>query len=486
MEIELARTSDPKKAYLELHGGTWRVNVSVPARARRAIGATKLVHSLGTDSLREANVLKRKHVERFKRRIAEVMDVAGATRPEADDMRVAAAFSKIAEELKWSGDAADWDEFREAVHERHAEIRWKDARWIKVEDPEFGPMEVEQALPEQSEKAMHFSAVSWGSATPIDMMHEDYRKQLFVKDRTRADDARALRFLLDWCKRERIPASLQEIDVRRAHAFADALTEMTGLHHVTLNKYISRLSGYWQWLVPRTTAVSGNVFAGVRVKGPKGKHDEAERPFTDGEIADLLRGPAPAKMLDLMLLGALTGARLDAIVDLKVRDTQYGCFLFKPQKRERLPRYVPIHPALAEIVDRRTAGKEPGDDLFPEWPPVRKIGSMRERSFKASNHFTTYRRSVGVDDILPGRRRSLVNFHSFRRWFISRLEQAGVIESMISAIVGHKRSSIALDIYSEGPHMRAARKAIAKLKLPPLDGSPIREEMTLRPRKQPT
>ena len=42
MEYVLARTPDPKKAYLELHGGTWRVTVSVPVPVRRALGATKL------------------------------------------------------------------------------------------------------------------------------------------------------------------------------------------------------------------------------------------------------------------------------------------------------------------------------------------------------------------------------------------------------------------------------------------------------------
>lgn len=32
--------------------------------------------------------------------------------------------------------------------------------------------------------------------------------------------------------------------------------------------------------------------------------------------------------------------------------------------------------------------------------------------------------------------------------------------------------------------MHAARRGIANLRLPPLDGSPVREEMTFRPRKQ--
>jgi hypothetical protein len=45
-------------------------------------------------------------------------------------------------------------------------------------------------------------------------------------------------------------------------------------------------------------------------------------------------------------------------------------------------------------------------------------------SFRASNEFTEYRRSVGVEEVVKGRRRSLVNFHSFRRYFITKAEQA--------------------------------------------------------------
>jgi integrase len=81
---------------------------------------------------------------------------------------------------------------------------------------------------------------------------------------------------------------------------------------------------------------------------------------------------------------------------------------------------------------------------------------------------------------VSGKRRSLVNFHSFRRWFITRMERAGVPGPMVASIVGHARGSITLDVYSKGPAMRAARKAIARIKLPPLDGSPIEEEMGLR------
>ncbi|HEY6732542.1 MAG TPA: hypothetical protein VI256_01895 [Roseiarcus sp.] len=41
--------------------------------------------------------------------------------------------------------------------------------------------------------------------------------------------------------------------------------------------------------------------------------------------------------------------------------------------------------------------------------------------------------------MVPGRRRSLVNFHSFRRYFITKAEQADQMEHIIAVVVGHKR-----------------------------------------------
>jgi integrase len=173
-----------------------------------------------------------------------------------------------------------------------------------------------------------------------------------------------------------------------------------------------------------------------------------------------------------MRIGALSGARLDAIVDLHAKDCRNGIFLFKPQKREKGQRAVPIHSALVGIVKRRIAKKKPDEDLFPEWPAPRREGPMRERSFKASNAFTDYRRSVGVDDVVEGKRRSLVNFHSFRRWFITEAERADQPESIIAAVVGHRRAGMTLGTYSAGPKLAQARRCVEAVSLPSLRGRP--------------
>jgi integrase len=60
----------------------------------------------------------------------------------------------------------------------------------------------------------------------------------------------------------------------------------------------------------------------------------------------------------------------------------------------------------------------------------------------------------------------LTNFHSFRRWFITEAERAGQPESIIAAIVGHKRKGMTLGVYSGGPSGVQFAACIEAVKLP--------------------
>ena len=168
------------------------------------------------------------------------------------------------------------------------------------------------------------------------------------------------------------------------------------------------------------------------------------------------------------------------MICLKVGETEDGLFRFKRQKKEKSDRDIPIHPDLHEIIMRRIEGKSPDDDLFPEWPAP-KPPSMKPRSSYFSKRFTFYSKKIGVREEVEGKRRSLVNFHSFRRWFITKLEHARVPGELNSAIVGHARGSLTLDRYSSGPELQAALEAISMVKLPPLDGTPVVESRGLKP-----
>lgn len=479
-----------EKRYLEMHGTSWRVTITVPEAVRGIIGKSRLRHDLGTDSLRQANLIKGRYVERFRAQICSALAAVGDKRRELDrEACELAKWKASATRHPGSVDPWQWEVWRECVGQRAAEIRGEGAIWHQdlpsEEGDDEGPSEGWEFLPRSIERGNYFLQVANGNATPVDARHAEYlaEKDGKLQARTLADDARAMRFLLQWLSAESIPSALESITKRRAHEFAKALPVIADVGPATANKYLSRLSSYWQWLAQKTDSAAVNPWYGVALGGARPRNDEKERGFTNGEVARLLSGPATPHMHDLMMLGALTGARLDVIVDLRVEDVSSGAIQFEARKRETCDRLVPIHPDLRPVLERRCAGKKPSDDLFPEWPPVKKIGSMRERSFKASNNFTDYRRSVGVDDVVPGHRRSLVNFHSFRRWFITRLKHAGVEQDMVSALVGHKQGSITLDIYSDGELLEIAAEAIGRLRIPGLNGEPIVEPRVLRVRR---
>lgn len=444
--------SHADRRFLELHGNTWRVVVNVPKDLRKKFG-TKLKVPLGTDSLSEANRLKWGVVDQLKSRISDAKD--DGISPERI-MADALQYAKLRLGAVNDDDACIVDgEIADYAENLVGEPVGTDHEGYPVYDAELDDL------------ARTFMNVARGERTPLDSLHHQYRTTLIVKPRTLADDDRAMKYLLEWCRRAQVSPFAQTLTKRQAGMFAEnGLRQEAGeLSAVTLNKYIRRLSKFWEWL-EKHEYVSANIWAGQTLAEPHETDETRERPFSRDEMIRLLNGPATVAMHDLMRIAALSGARLDAIVCLSVGDCVEGNFSFKPQKRERGRRLVPIHSALQEIVQRRCHGRGATDDLFPEWPPVKKSNSMRERSFKASNHFTDYRRLVGVDDVVPGKRRSRVNFHSFRRWFATEAERADQPESIIAAVLGHKRNGITLGVYSAGPLLEQSRRCVEAVSLP--------------------
>ena len=58
---------------------------------------------------------------------------------------------------------------------------------------------------------------------------------------------------------------------------------------------------------------------------------------------------------------------------------------------------------------------------------------------------------MGVVEVVKGRGRSLVNFPiSFRRYFITKAEQADQMEHIIAVVVGHKRTGYDLGAVFSG------------------------------------
>jgi integrase len=490
----MGRSADTDRRWLEMHYGKWRVTLSVPERLQKVVGASKLKQSLHTDSLAVANELKWSVIKDLKDKM-RTFELAGKATSAGERARILREAADIAAHLRKYDPDDRYDVAREHLETRAAEIlgvpsgyemqapgQIYDPEHVWEKDFDYSPVRVAVFDPEKELLAKQFYAVAMRDGIPIASADPDYKaKRLKVSPRTEDDHDRALTMLTAFCIETGRGDDVKAVDEDTVTDFVAYLENNRGLASRTIKKYVSRLSLYFDYL-KSLRQVKINHWKEAVVHTPTSKALEEERPFSEQEVAALLMGPAKPVMMDLMMMGALTGARLNAIVVLKVRDIiENKAFRFGPQKRETRERYVPIHPDLMGIVIRRTEGKRPNDDFFPEYPQDSENPKI-ERSFRASKHFTTYRRSIGVDERVKGKRRGRVNFHSFRRWFITKGERTSPPEGMISALVGHAREGMTLGVYSEGPEMKAARRTVSKIKLPPLDGSPVIQPEAVTPK----
>jgi len=462
-------------SYLERHGNKWRVTMSVPADLKKELG-TKLKRPLNTDSLSRANQLKVRVVQ-------ELLDLIEQTRGTKTGERKALLreAGQIAEMRAGLDEGAD-DDIARAITARTYEILGAPTTVIDDE----GPREIYSA--EKEALVGEYRRIAAGKALPIRIEYDDFverilKKERKLKPRSLDDYDRAMDTFDRWRTRKKLPDDLHAVTTKVAKSFAEDLPTFEGdLQPATCAKYVGCLRQYFERIV-YLEWLPANCWHSVKVVVPEIPHDEAERPFTDDEVRRLLIGQCEPHLKDLIYVGALTGARLDAIVDLRVQDCLDGHFTFKAQKLEPRPRDVPIHSMLLAIVARRTEGRKPNDWLFPEYPPAGVKGSLKEHSAQATKAFTKYRRRIGVDEVVEGKRRALVNFHSFRRWFITRAEQADQPENIIKAVVGHKRQGITLSKYSAGPELRQAKRVVESVKLPALDKGPVPEPRIMMPRR---
>ena len=313
---------------------------------------------------------------------------------------------------------------------------------------------------ENEAEAVRLADLVFGRIIPVESQLDRFVEEGSLSTRYADRHRRAARRLRDWMLKR-----YGTDDPRRdAGEFVDHLLA-SGLSSATSNSLISSLRVYWAWLGDRV-GIEGNPWTNQTRKPKKAEKTADKRPFTDDEVTKLLNGGTTATNRDLMFIGALSGMRIDEIARLTVDGSADGVFRITEGKTDASVREVPIHPALRGVVARRREGKEGQDRLFDELkaPPSRK----KELSAKASERFTAYRRAMGVDERVEGQRQSNIDFHSFRRWFITKAEMAGQPPHVISSVVGHVegRKGMTLGTYSGGPSIAQRRTVVEAVTLP--------------------
>lgn len=452
-------------AYLQKIGNQYRVTVKVPRNLLTVFGKAHLRVPLHTDSLSKANALKHGVVHRLKAQIAEATAKereAGPKGVDATPLREAMAWREDMQIAREAGrhDPGQWDLMTDRLADKAEKIEER----------------------EGYAKARAFFDIAMGTATPIASLVDQWIAERPMKPRQQTDYRRAVAKFVAWLIEGHNPESIEKVTRRLAGQYVSERFVQQGVNPRTANKDISCVASLWKW-AGRKGYVEENVWTGQSLAKPQLTKAEEPREFTDEEAANLLTGmmvtsetrkqrfvgPTPL-LRDFMAIAALSGMRVEEIARLTVADTQGSAFNITQAKTKAGIRRVPIHPSLTEIVARRTTGKKPEDTLWPELPEP-KPGSASERSQKVVKRFVTYRRTLGVDDIQEGTRQSRVTFHSWRRTFVTKAEQAGNQPHIIEVLVGHKRPGMTLGKYSEGPLLDQLRLVVESVKLSPLTDS---------------
>lgn len=419
--------------HLQQHGKGFRVVKEIPAPFRAQFNGKRfLIKALGPVTPQQARLLRGPILSAFELEIARARNGNDPVLQRARTIR------------------RQWEE-----DERNAGIETAFMDAVALAD------EVQAQDGEEQGDAIFNMAL--GHLTPLDEYLEAWITAENFNGKVALLHRSAFKELAAHCEEQRIPKTLQAITKKRVWEFIEQRLKPSSAVK-TVNRKLSTFRTHWRWLM-RRSRVEANPWLDTTLSEANKSHvraeDDGKTAFTDEQVRKLLDGNAPGALSDLMLIAALTGARINAICELRVRDCKDATFTFKRAKMEPADRTIPMHSKLKAIVAKRTRGKTEDAFLFEELP---EATATRPRSASSSQAFTRYRKSLGIGAAKG--EASRYDFHSFRRWFTTKAEQAGQPPHVIDYVTGHKRPGETLGRYSQGPSMAQMRKCVEAVKLP--------------------
>lgn len=459
----------PLPAGVEIRGRGYYAVRDVPRPLQAELGKRRLVVSLKTRNLHVA--LARRHAAQamFQRMIEQAEGASQA----APEVEAGLAWREQYQALE-RGDPALIDRWGGAGDYINTD---RGAVWFSPDelagvrlDEQFGLEADLLAEARGPEAASVMRGLASGKMTPLLLYIDAWLAEGGTKGQATQRTQRQYRSDLDalaaWMMTIGV-VTIEGVTKKTAGRYVTEALLGTGMNRVTANRKISAPSAYWRWLIRRGHATDLNPWAGQSLaKGAeRGTVARTKRPFTASEVTLLFAGGRlkdDVELADTMHVAALSGLRLDEIYRLTVADCAGGWFNVRVSKSRAGVRRVPIHPALAELVARRSLSKPGTAFLLHEAKAVKG----RERSAAISKRFGRYRQTVGVHEREEGQRHSSVDFHSFRRWFITSARNAGIDRAVVAAVVGHEAHGMTDGVYHGGPTEALKVACVTAVKLP--------------------
>lgn len=452
------------RQYLKLRGNVWWLNYPIPADLRphflSAAGKPRdhIVESLRTPVLPEANRIKHARIAywnlQFKQKAQEA---AGTLSPD------------IARALHW----------RETLKAAN------DARLPDSDESEkdilLGQVEIEaerierQAGPEAAQRWAELASHIHRSTLRTGW--NEWMAQCEFTPGTRTKYTRILDEFLGYLKQDDAFAdtvtrkvALGYVDWLNTQAVTKRGTEATPLAYETKKARITALSSFWADYLEHKEYVpfGSNPWRSQKITGQrKSQHgdDDTKRPYTEDEIVALLNGPelqkgaayTKALLLELYTVGFYTGARLDEICSLTLRDIREieDGYLLKIRKAKTKAgqREIPVlHPIPVAVLKRLIVGRTDPDAQL--WASFKPGGPDDKLSWHPQKALGRYRDSIGLG--------TETDFHSTRRNFTTHLESCEVNWLSVQRYVGHATKDITSRVYSRptAEGMRAVASAI--------------------------
>jgi integrase len=426
---------------------TWFVRVAVPRPLRATLGKSEVLRSLKTHDLHEANRLKYRVIAEIKDELARATAAAGAPKGSPQYLLEVARGQR-----ETVTDGTQDESAAQAGLDAAVDAHLDHAREEYGYDPQTGDPNLPQEHTEGIKLA--FKVFDGADVTLLSTLIRRHLAELQprVTRAWHAAKTRELNAFATWLKRD---VEVTTITRKLAGAYVAEKITPSGRAAVTRKNAISTLTSFGEWL-ENYGVLDVNPFARLTrtVKEPRrgGVAGVTKRPYSAEEIGRLIQGLPPGdQLLSLACIGAYSGMRIDEIAALTLADVSGDAFRISKAKNTNSIRFVPIHQSLAGMVERL---KETATDGFLI-PGLLSGGTDDKRSHVISNRFGRFLRTKGFGDDL--------DFHSLRRSFSQRCEDAGIAESTAKLLTGHARQSMTYGLYSPGPEWPTLIAAMQKV-----------------------
>lgn len=284
---------------------------------------------------------------------------------------------------------------------------------------------------------------------------------------------------------EQVVGRLAITEIKKIHAvaFKDSLLE-AGMSAANTNQYLTELSTLLSYATQQAI-IEINPATGVKIKTSESAI-EKRSPFDTHALKAIFTSPIytsserPAggkgeAAYWLPLLALYTGARLDELCQLQVKDIQLESYQDEQEQTQQVwilritdegdgqklknsgsRRRIPIHQALITLGFVKYVQAQTSVQVFPDLKPASAYGSL---SGNWSKWFGKYlREKIKVTD-------SKMVFHSFRHNFKDYARIAGIATEVHNALSGHTTSGAAASYGSDKYPLRPLVEAMSKYKV---------------------